>query len=125
MIEFLFDESDIPLFEFLLSGTADRKFSAVIQYKRVISQAADMFHVHKNAEMAAAEPFPIQAGEQIGKILVDIQYLPPLQVDSRFMAGSFCIEDVFGIHSLPASIHQKFNLFRMIIIPQIPVDYSF
>lgn len=47
-----------------------------------------MFHVHKNAEMAAAEPFPIQAGKQIGKILVDIQYLSPLQADSRFMAGS-------------------------------------
>lgn len=70
-------------------------------------------------------PFPIQAGKQIRKILVDIQYLSPLQVDSRFMAGSFCIEDVPGIHSLPASHHQEFNLLRMVIIPQISVDDSF
>lgn len=125
MIKSLFDESDILLFEFLLSGTADRKFSAIIQYKRAVGQAADMFHIYKNAEMAAAEPFPIQAGKQIGKILVDIQCLSPLQVDSRFMAGSFCIENVPGIHSLPASIHQEFNLLRMVIILQIPVDYSF
>ena len=114
----------MSFFEFLLSGAADRKFLAVIQYKSAVGQTADMFHVHKNAEMAAAEPFSIQAGEQIGKILVDVQCLSPLQVDSGFMAGSFCIEDVPGIHSLPASVHQEFNLLRMVIIPQIPVDDS-
>lgn len=112
---FLFDESDILFFDFFLPGAADGKLPAVIQREGAVRQAVNVFQVHKDAEMDAAEPFPIQAGEQVGKILVDIQNLSPLQVDGGFMAGSFCIEDVPCIHSLPAAIHQKPDLFRVVI----------
>lgn len=84
-----------------------------------------MLQVHKDAEMASAEPSSVQTGKQAGKTLVDIQYFsPPLQVDGRFMVGGFCVEDVPGIHSPPAAVCQELDLFRMIIIPQNPVDYT-
>lgn len=69
---FLFDESDILFFDFFLPGAADGKLPAVIQCEGAVRQAVNVFQIHKDAEMDAAEPFPIQAWEQVGKILVDI-----------------------------------------------------
>ena len=84
---FLFDECDILFPEFLLPGTADRKFCAVIQDHGSVVQAVNMFQIHKDAEMTAAESFPIQTGNQVGKILVDIQYLFPPLADERQIYG--------------------------------------
>lgn len=39
------------------------------------------------------------------------------------MAGGFCIEDVPGIHCLPAAIHHELDLFRVVIFLQVPPDY--
>ena len=39
------------------------------------------------------------------------------------MAGGFCIEDVPGIHCLPAAIHQEPDLFRVVIFLQVPSNY--
>ena len=39
------------------------------------------------------------------------------------MAGGFCIEDVPGIHCLPAAIRHELDLFRVVIFLQVPPDY--
>ena len=109
------DESDILFFDFFLPGAADGKLLTVIEYQRAVSQTVNVFQVYKDAEMAAAKPFSIQTGEQVGKVPIDIQRRSALQMDGRLMAGRFCIEDISGIDSPPAAIHQKINLFRVVI----------
>lgn len=39
------------------------------------------------------------------------------------MAGDFCIEDIPGIHCLPAAIRHELNLFRVVIFFQVPPDH--
>ena len=67
---------------------------------------------------------PFRRGSRPEKLWLIYNTSPPLQVDGRFMVGGFCVEDVPGIHSPPAAVCQELDLFRMIIIPQNPVDYT-